>query len=205
MPNGVDNNIEKEVLKKWHLPTVQNFIKNEIDILAFETCPKMIEGIAFSEMIHELQYPGYICFQCKNEHQTAFGEDIDFVLNSLQLSPYLIGVGVNCVSLKHVSKLVDKLVAFRQRCQEKHPHWAPLEIVVYPNSGELHPECHTWVPDPECLGTFAHHCKELVSKGATILGGCCRVYASDIKQFSEFLQHSDANGHARRHTTHHLE
>ena len=171
-------------------------IKNEVDILAFETCPKMIEGIAFSEMIHELQYPGYICFQCKNERETAFGEDLEIALESLQLSPYLIGVGVNCVSLKHVSKLLEKLVAFRQRCKEKHPNIAPLEIVVYPNSGEV-PEFYDgkdmkWVPDPEYPGTFADHCKEFVSKGATILGGCCRVYASDIKQLSEFLQHRSA-------------
>ena len=74
---------------------------------------------------------------------------------------------------------------------------APLEIVVYPNSGEV-PEFYNgkkemkWVPDPECWGTFADYCKELISKGATIVGGCCRVYAKDIKQFSESLQNKSA-------------
>ena len=195
MPNDTD--LEKESLKIWHLPIIKNMIRNQVDILAFETCPKMIEGIAFSEMIHELQYPGYICFQCKNERETAFGEDFETALEALKLSAYLIGVGVNCVSLKHVSKLVDTLMAFRERCKEKYPHLAPLEIVVYPNSGEV-PEFYNgkkemkWVPDPECWGTFADYCKELISKGATIVGGCCRVYAKDIKQFSESLQHKSA-------------
>ena len=41
IPNGID---EKDFLKKWHLPRIQCMIKNDVDILAFETCPKLIEG-----------------------------------------------------------------------------------------------------------------------------------------------------------------
>ena len=62
IPIGMD---EKEFLKKWHLPRIQYLIKNGVDILAFETCPKLIEGLAFSELIQELQFPGFICFQCR--------------------------------------------------------------------------------------------------------------------------------------------
>ena len=62
IPIGMD---EKEFLKKWHLPRIQCLIKNGVDILAFETCPKLIEGLAFSELIQELQFPGFICFQCR--------------------------------------------------------------------------------------------------------------------------------------------
>ena len=62
IPIGID---EKDFLKKWHLPRIQCLIKNGVDILAFETCPKLIEGVAFSELIQELKYPGFICFQCR--------------------------------------------------------------------------------------------------------------------------------------------
>ena len=41
IPKGVS---EKDFLKEWHLPRIQHLIKNGVDILAFETCPKSIEG-----------------------------------------------------------------------------------------------------------------------------------------------------------------
>ena len=45
-----------------------------------------------------------------------------------------------------------------------------------------------WITDPECKGTFIEHSEEFVEKGTTILGGCCRVFASDIWQLSECVK-----------------
>jgi len=176
---------EKDFLKKWHLPRVQCLIKNGVDILAFETCPKSIEGLAFSELIQELQYPGFISFQCRNENQTAFGDDVEAALDALVVSPYLVGVGVNCVSLRYASKLIEKIVAFKRNCALKNPDYR-LEVIAYPNSGGIYNgHDKTWMKDPDCKGTFIEYCEELVVKGATIVGGCCRVFASDIRQLSE--------------------
>ena len=176
---------EKDYLKEWHLPRIQHLIKNGVDILAFETCPKLVEGVAFSELIQELKYPGFICFQCRNEIETAFGEKIEMALDALVVSPYLVGVGINCTSLKYASKLMDKFVAFQKSCQLKNPNFQ-LEIIAYPNSGEVYNgQTMEWIRDPDCSGTFIEHSLELANKGCTILGGCCRVFASDIWQLSQ--------------------
>ena len=185
IPNGID---EKDFLKKWHLPRIQCMIKNDVDILAFETCPKLIEGVVFSELIQELQYPGFICFQCRNENETAFGEKIEEVLDALVASPYLIGVGINCVSLKYASKLMDKFVAFQKDYQLKNPDFK-LEIIAYPNSGEVYNgQDMEWIIDPDCKGNFIEHSEEFVKRGATIIGGCCRVFASDIRKLVECVK-----------------
>ena len=103
-------------------------------------------------------------------------------------SPYLIGVGINCVSLRYASKLIDKFVAFQKDYQLKNPDFK-LEIIAYPNSGEIYNgQDMEWISDPECKGTFIEHSEEFVDKGATILGGCCRVFASDIWQLSECVK-----------------
>ena len=79
--------------------------------------------------------PGFICFQCRNENETAFGEKIESALDALVASPYLVGVGINCVSLRYASKLIDKFVAFQQDYRLKNPDFKKLEIIAYPNSG----------------------------------------------------------------------
>ena len=125
----------------------------------------------------------------RNENETAFGEKIESALDVLVESPYLIGVGINCVSLRYASKLMDKFVDFQQNYWLKNPDFKKLEIIAYPNSGEIYNgQDMVWISDPEVKGTFVEHSEELVDKGATILGGCCRVFASDIWKLSEFLK-----------------
>ena len=104
------------------------------------------------------------------------------------ISPYLVGVGINCTSLKYASKLVDKFVTFKHNFHLNNPDHK-LEIIAYPNSGEIYDgQNKIWISDPDCKGTFVEHCEELIEKGATIIGGCCRVFASDIKQLSDYVE-----------------
>ena len=124
----------------------------------------------------------------RNENETAFGEQIESALDALVASSYLVGVGINCVSLRYASKLIDKFVSFQQDYQLKNPDFK-LEIIAYPNSGEIYNgQDMEWISDPDCKGTFIEHSEELAVKGATILGGCCRVFASDICQLSECVK-----------------
>ena len=84
---------------------------------------------------------------------------------------------------------MDKFVDFQQNYWLKNPDFKKLEIIAYPNSGEIYNgQDMVWISDPEVKGTFVEHSEELVDKGATILGGCCRVFASDIWKLSEFLK-----------------
>ena len=104
------------------------------------------------------------------------------------ISPYLVGVGINCTSLKYASKLIDKFVTFKHNFHLNNPDHK-LEIIAYPNSGEIYDgQNKIWISDPDCKGKFVEHCEELIEKGATIIGGCCRVFASDIKQLSDYVE-----------------
>lgn len=97
-------------LSNWHRPRAEQIIKtNKADLLAFETIPFGLEAVACSYLLCELQFPGYVSFTCRNETELGSGEKIKDVLEQIFYSEYLVGIAINCTSLRYISGLVDQI------------------------------------------------------------------------------------------------
>jgi homocysteine S-methyltransferase len=182
-------------LQRWHRRRSELLIgTHSVDLLAFETVPRALEGAAASELLRELQFPGYVTFSCRDEKCLGSGELLETALRSLQLSPYLVGIGINCTSIKFVTGLVTVIENF---LNEKFSNTDVQvddrpRIVVYPNSGECYDGLNkTWAED-ETLGgkSFGDFACDWHKAGARVIGGCCRVFPKDICEVCERLPDS---------------
>ena len=75
-------------------------------------------------------------------------------------------VGVNCTAPQHISALIDAI-----RGRTKRP------IVLYPNSGERWDSATgTWLDGTSMRAEdFAELATQWFARGASLVGGCCRV------------------------------
>ena len=149
--------------------------------------PRALEGSAASELLEALRFPGYVTFSCRDEQRLGSGELLETALSNLRLSPYLVGIGINCTSIKFVTGLVTVIKRFLSK-RYSDPDESP-RIIVYPNSGECYDGVHkTWAED-ESLGgkSFADFACEWHAAGARVIGGCCRVFPKDISEVHKRL------------------
>lgn len=188
-------------LQQWHIPRIEVLMSEKVDLLAVETVPLGIEGIALSRLLNRIKYPGYISFCCKNAEELSSGEKLRAVLEKLDYSDYLVGIGVNCTAAKYVTNLVKIIRQFldEDTCKDqKHSKLAsrknPLQIVVYPNSGETYSEEKTWKIDTSVSDkTFLDFAEEWFENGATMIGGCCRIYPETIRELRKKFRETKCN------------
>ena len=150
----------RTVLKDYHVPRM-HYLQQKVDIFAAETIPVGLEGSVVSELFVALQHPGYLVFACRSATQLGNGDLLRHVLrHQITYSPYLLGLGINCTSIKYITNLVTIIreeldIRFSEdddgtttgggESRSRRPR-----IVVYPNSGELYcGQQKIWVPDPD--------------------------------------------------------
>lgn len=174
---------QKEFLKEWHLPRF-NILGGLVDLVALETCPYASEGIMMSDLLAEKEVYGYISFACKSGRELGSGEAIEETIAQLKLSPYLVGVGVNCTSLRYISELVERI---RKSLDRRGESGHKVKIFVYPNSGEVYDGVKkSWHIDPELKGETL--CTLASEWSVHAIGGCCRVYSHHILDLKKFLK-----------------
>jgi homocysteine S-methyltransferase len=180
-----------QFLKRWHHARAELLIESQgVDLLAFETIPRSLEGKAASELLSDLKFPGYVSFSCRDEKSLGSGESLETALSCLQLSPFLVGIGINCTSIKYVTELVTVINNFlNQNFNDSSRLCERPRIIVYPNSGECYDGVSkTWAVDGTLAGkNFGDFACEWHQAGARVIGGCCRVFPNDICQVCERL------------------
>lgn len=157
-------------LREWHRPRLEILADSGADLLAVETIPCLAEAEALLEEIRNLKVPAWLSMTCAHG-RTRAGEPAEEAFAMAAGVDEIIAVGVNCVDSVEASDLV----------------WMAAEssskpAVVYPNSGESwDATARSWAG----RATFGpEHAAVWVGAGARLVGGCCRVGPTAIRQLA---------------------
>ncbi|XP_068140104.1 uncharacterized protein Bhmt [Drosophila tropicalis] len=178
--------VQTELLQKWHKVRIDTCLLNGVDGLAVETMPCLLEAKAVTELILR-SYSNvkfWVSFQCRDETSLANGESfaqaahtIWRMVQAASQENRLLGIGVNCVNPNFVSNLFKSLNSLAG------PDRIPL--IVYSNRGEIYDSASgEWIGSGQDVVEFV---PGWVKLGARIVGGCCRVYPDDIEQIRRIV------------------
>ncbi|ODQ81743.1 hypothetical protein BABINDRAFT_58372 [Babjeviella inositovora NRRL Y-12698] len=177
-------------LKRFHALRLVTFLNNrDVDLLAFETFPNVVEFKVCMELLEEMTQalgvskPFYVSFNYRSPTQICDGTPIAEVVSYLAKKPLvsLIAIGGNCVSLAMVPALLQSL---------KGLVGGTLPLLVYPNSGEIYDgttkEWHE-NDDKDCKFT-KEGLNAWYDAGVRLVGGCCRTGPKDIRLMRESFE-----------------
>lgn len=173
---GYGKSTPRETMIEWHKSRIDNLVDGGIDLLALETIPCYQEAETIVGLLRE--YPNvkaWLSFSCqRNSRNLADGSNFREVVTRCRrtaLPGQIIAVGVNCLAPKDVTGLLKDI-------NGGGGEFVPL--IAYPNSGELYSPGIGWVEDKNCP-PFESFIPEWLELGVRYLGGCCRMYADNIR------------------------
>ena len=172
-----DYDVSIDELRQWHRPRIELLLEAGVDVLAFETIPCLAEVEALLAEIDGSRQPCWLSITCSGD-LTRSGEPAAEAFALARDVEEIIAVGINCIDPADADALV---------CMASQASGKP--VVVYPNSGERWDSvAHAWNDAatfrPEAVG-------EWISRGARLVGGCCRVGPAEIQAIHDLV--------ARRH------
>ncbi|KZC08154.1 PREDICTED: selenocysteine Se-methyltransferase-like [Dufourea novaeangliae] len=169
--------VSHETMKQWHKSRIDVLVDAGIDLLALETIPCYQEAEALVELLQE--YPNvkaWFSFSCeRNSKNLADGtnfQEIATCCYKTALPGQIIAVGVNCLAPKDVTPLLKNIN------EGGGNEFIPL--IAYPNSGEIYTPTEGWKWYAIC-DTVESFIQEWLELGVQYIGGCCRMYAENIK------------------------
>lgn len=167
----------RDTMMQWHRSRINALVDSGIDLLALETVPCYQEAEVLVELLKE--YPNvkaWLTFSCeRNSQNIVDGSNFQEVATKcykMALPGQIIAIGVNCIAPKDVSPLL------RNINKDTGNQFIPL--IAYPNSGEIFSSTKEWIKDESCP-PFENFIPEWLEIGVQYLGGCCRMYAENIK------------------------
>jgi homocysteine S-methyltransferase len=168
-----DYNLSVRQLRDWHRPRIELLAGAGVDILALETIPCLAEVEALLAEVDGSGQPCWLSITCAGE-RTRAGEPAVAAFSLVRDVAEIVAVGVNCIDPTDAYPLVRSASASTGK-----------PVVVYPNSGERwDAAARAWIGP----ATFqAGHVAELISAGARLVGGCCRVGPSQIQAIRDLV------------------
>lgn len=168
-----DYSIPDEEMKAFHRPRIQALVDAGVDILACETIPSFAETKALVELL-QTDFPStsaWLSYTVRDSHHLSDGTSLAEVTAITNASDQVVAVGVNCVPEADVSAILDHMSTLTDK-----------PLVAYPNSGEQwDAEARAWSGQRSGGQEHAHVVAEWRSKGARLIGGCCRTGPKDIE------------------------
>jgi len=157
-------------LREWHRPRLEILADSGADVLALETIPCLAEAEALLEEIRALAVPAWLSMTCA-AGRTRAGEPAEEAFAMAAGLDDIVAVGINCVDSVEASDLVSTAAESSRK-----------PAAVYPNSGESwDARRRSWAGS----ATFGpEHAAVWVASGARLVGGCCRVGPSAIRQLA---------------------
>ena len=168
--------LSEEELKDFHRERLLALIATNPDLLAVETIPELTEATAIIELIREIkpEMPFWISFSCKSETELSSGEKFADAVALVNSAHSTVAVGINCTKPSFIAPLL-------RGAQSSIP------FVVYPNSGrEWDAVAKVWL-GPINSSFEISEIQAWKSLGAAVIGGCCGVSPSDIKQLRTLI------------------
>lgn len=166
--------VGRDVLEHFHLDRLGVMASSAADVVAFETIPSLIEtGVIVQILDDTPDVWAWLSFSCRDGTHLNDGTPIRDALAACADVERIAAVGVNCTPPRFMPELISEIRAHTD-----------LSVVVYPNSGETYDAVSkSWSGDSagaETGATWGDVAAEWVEAGASLVGGCCRVTASDI-------------------------
>lgn len=164
----------------FHRPRLQLLASSKADLIAFETIPSKLEGMALLRLLEEFPSTvAWMTFSCRNHSEVCHGELFSECVALANGYDQLVAVGLNCTAPRFVASLLKSASSE-----------TPKPLVAYPNSGELwDATSHAWIAEPDPI-SFGEAARLWYSCGARLVGGCCRTTPDDIAAISDSIRTS---------------
>ena len=140
------------------------------DLMGCETIPSLQETEVLLELLRRTPDRwAWMSFSCRDAAHLSDGSPLAAAVKICDTGIRVAAVGINCTLPEHVSELISVVRDATER-----------PIIVYPNAGGRYDsERKTWkgdVPRHDWPALVA----EWRDRGASVIGGCCRVSPADI-------------------------
>ncbi|XP_072745004.1 homocysteine S-methyltransferase [Anoplolepis gracilipes] len=180
--------ISRQELIDWHRPRVQALLDAGVDLLALETIPCVEEAEALLELLREFPHArAWLSFSCQDGQLLADGSVFQEVAVRCYrtLPSQIVAIGVNCIDPKYVTPLLKGINGSALSADLFVP------LIVYPNRGGCS-ETGKWiaVPDNHSLNLPI---SEWLAMGVHYIGGCCKIFAEDVKTIRSKVDQYCAN------------
>jgi homocysteine S-methyltransferase len=179
---GVDVDLRR--LREFHRPRLEILAATDLDVLAAETVPSLVEAEALCLELATLGRPAWLSLT------TTTGDD--GVIRTRRGEP--------AAEAFAMAAGVDAIVAVGVNCTEPHGLAAAIEVaakasgkpvIAYPNSGEgWDAQSRSWIGRPTSAsgsGFGAAEIRSWLESGARMVGGCCRVGPNEIADVARQL------------------
>lgn len=169
--------VAAETLSEFHEERLQLFDACDIDVLALETIPSLLEAEVLVDLLADCDTPAWVSFSCSDDTHVVDGTPIADAVALFKDHPTVVAVGINCTPPQYAPELVRKV---RAAVPDK-------AVIAYPNSGEVyHAEDNSW-SGTVTPGDCADAALAWVEAGAKIVGGCCRMGPAHIRAMRDAL------------------
>ncbi len=164
-------------LMDFHRPRLKLLASSDADLIAFETIPSKLEGMAVLRLLEEFpRTVAWMSFSCRSGSQVCHGEPFLECVALADTCEQIVAVGLNCTAPRFVESLLRSA-----RGTEK-------PLVAYPNSGEIwDATSHSWISKADTI-PFGQAARLWYTSGARLIGGCCRTAPEDIAAISDALR-----------------
>ncbi|XP_060078624.1 homocysteine S-methyltransferase YbgG-like [Ylistrum balloti] len=170
--------MSREDLTEWHRPRVKALLDSKVDILAIETIPATEEADAVLDVLQDFpEAKAWVTFTCKDGCSTCHGDIFSDAIEAVAKRKGVEAVGVNCTDPQYISPLLKSIQHLNLQ----------IPIIVKPNSGEDWERGKGFYNREKCVPvvSLVTEWREL---GATWIGGCCRIFPSEIADIKKKLQ-----------------
>ncbi|KAI5211794.1 homocysteine methyltransferase [Aureobasidium subglaciale] len=170
-----DYHLSNDEFKDFHRPRIEALVAANVDILAYETIPSLPEIKALIELLETdfPKTPAWLGVTLKDSDVSLLsdGSSMSEVVRLVNACDQIVSVGVNCIPEQNVSAALEYLKPLTDK-----------PLIVYPNSGETwNAKARQW-NGPRVEGKeHAELVREWFSRGARLIGGCCRTGPKDIQ------------------------
>ncbi|XP_069104724.1 homocysteine S-methyltransferase YbgG-like [Argopecten irradians] len=169
--------VSKQDLIDWHRPRVQALLGSKVDILAIETIPAVEEAEAVLDLLQDFpEAKAWVTFACKDGCHTCYGGKFSDAIERVARRQGMKAVGVNCTAPEHISPLLRSIQHLNLQ----------IPIIVKPNSGEDWDTGKGFSNRENCVSVVSL-VREWRDLGATWIGGCCRIFPSEIADIKQEL------------------
>lgn len=174
-----DYRLSADEFKDFHRPRMEALVKANVDVLACETMPSLPEIQALVQLL-EIDFPdtkAWVAVTLRDASHLSDGSPLSEVIKMINSSDQIVAVGVNCIPEQNVSAALDCIKPLTDK-----------PLIVYPNSGEeWNAEARAWSGQRAEGHEHARVVQEWYSKGARLIGGCCRTGPKDIQTIRDTL------------------
>lgn len=167
--------VDLAVVVEHHRRKLDILMSSQVDLFAVETQPRADEARVIAEHLESLGAPpAWFAFTFVDDPKlvrTCGGDSVGAILDAVATYRNVVAVGVNCTAPQAVTGILEAL-----RAQAPN-----LPFIVYPNhGGRWESAARTWSRPDDAVFTD-ERLREWVDLGATMIGGCCGVGPSDIR------------------------